>query len=152
MAQTRGMRFEAKTLERLKRIVRVTGKTQPYVLDQAVDLLYTWMRGERPDIARLEAWGRKYGDLLKAHEALEAQEAKLKDGEQERKPRGALIRLSPDDAVQLRRRAFEQTGDPGEAAHLAREAIREKILAPSRAAGRPGHDKPASPPDGGPQQ
>ncbi|HWI50743.1 MAG TPA: hypothetical protein VNT01_01210 [Symbiobacteriaceae bacterium] len=127
MAQTRGMRFENKTLERLKRLVRVTGKTQPYVLDQAIDLLYQAMKGERLDLDKLTAWGRKYGDLLRAHENLEAQEAKAKEGPKELKPRGAVIRLSPDDAVQLRRHAYEQTGDPGLAPHLAREAIREKL-------------------------
>jgi predicted DNA-binding protein len=112
---TRGMRITDETMEQLQRLVRVSGKAQYYLLARAVERTYQETL-KHPE----------YGPALRALEEVDRIAAKPETPP--RKGRGAVVRLNEDEARALRRRAYEETGDPGQAPQLAREAIREKLL------------------------
>lgn len=114
---TRGMRITDEAMEQLRRLVLVLKKPQYVLLARAIGNAYEETL-KHP----------KYGPVLIALEKLDAQEDDKGKPERVRKGRGAVVRLNEQEALELRRLAYEETGDPGQAQQLAREAIRQKLL------------------------
>jgi hypothetical protein len=103
----RGVRMEAETIEQLQRVQRGLGKHQAELLRQYINRGYQAALGHP-----------KYGPLLTLVEEMAAEQAKE---QKPRSSRGAVIRLNESEATELRRFAYEETGDPGQASTLARE-------------------------------
>lgn len=114
MAVTRGVRMETETIDQLHRLTRALGRTQAELLRIYVARAY-----------RETLDHPKYGSMLRMVEQMEAEEARQPKPV---KARGAVIRLDSQEAKALRQKAYEETGDPGNATHLAKEAIRERLL------------------------
>lgn len=114
MATTRGVRMETETIQQLQRLTWATRRTQAELLRQYVGRAYAATLADP-----------KYGPRLRM---AEQDEAEGQAREPAKKARGAMVRLNEQEAKALRRRAYEQTGDPGQATQLARQAIREKLI------------------------
>lgn len=115
MATTRGVRMEEETIVQLQRLCKVRSKTQAEYLKDIIGWAYQKARQDP-----------QYGPWLIAIEEMEKAAEKVTGPE--KKSRGAVIRLDAKEARDLRRKAYEETGDPGNAAQLAKEVIREKLL------------------------
>lgn len=106
--------MEAETIQQLQRLTWAMRKTQAELLREYVGLAYK--------NALVHA---KYGPRLRMAEQDDA-EAPARVAT--KKARGVTVRIRGEEAVQLRRKSLDRTGDPADAADLVMEAVREKIL------------------------
>lgn len=96
-------------------MARATGRSQGDILRECVEMMYLVLL-DHPE----------YGPLLKiAVRAMEAEEEGA--GPHHRRRKGMTVKLSDEEAKELRRFAYNATGDPDAANEIARQAIKDRI-------------------------